>query len=112
MSKSRREEIKKKQQTKTIVSVVAVCVAVVIAISGVVALSFNKCDDCGATFFGKGYYKEKSGEGVLGSLFGSLLGDTDVTPLETEDDVVLCLECAKNNTSVKAELRDVSDFKR
>lgn len=112
MSKSRREEIKKKQQTKMIVSVVAVCVAVVIAISGIVAVSFNKCDDCGETFFGRGYYKEKSSEGVLGSLFGSLLGDTDVTPLETEDDVVLCLECAKNNTSVKAELRDVSDFKR
>ncbi len=112
MSKARREEIKKKQQTKLVASVIAVCVAVVIAISGIVAVSFNKCDDCGATFFGKGYYKEKSSEGVLGSLFGSLLGDTDVTPLETEDDVVICLECAKNNTSVKSELRDVSDFKR
>lgn len=112
MSKTRRDEIKKKQKTKLIVSVVAIVVAVVIAIGGTVAVSFNKCDDCGDVFFGKGYYKEKSGEGVLGSLFGSLLGDTDKTPLETEEDVVICLECAKNNTSVKAELRDVSDFKR
>ena len=112
MSKARREEIQKKQKPRLIASVVAVVVAVVIAVGGIVALSFNKCDDCGKVFFGKGYYKEKAGEGVLGSLFGSLLGDTDKTPLETEEDVVICLECAKNNTSVKSELRDVSDFKR
>lgn len=112
MSKARREEIQKKQKTKLIISVAAVVVAVVIAISGIVAVSFNKCDDCGETFFGRGYYKEKSSEGVLGSLFGSLLGDTEVAPLETEDGVVICLECAKNNTSVKSELRDVSEFKR
>jgi hypothetical protein len=102
----------KKQKTRLIMSVVAVVVAVVIAIGGIVAVSFNKCDDCGASFFGSGYYKEKAGEGVLGSLFGSLLGDTGKTPLETEEDVVICLECAKKNTSVVSELRDVSEFKR
>ena len=112
MSKTRREEIKKKQQTKLVVSVVAVVLAVVIAVGGFFVLGFSKCDDCGETFFGKGYYKEKAGEGVLGSLFGTLLGDTDSTPLETEEDVVICYECALNNTSVVSGLRDVSDFKR
>lgn len=112
MSKTRREEIKKKQQVRLIASVVAVVLAVVIAVGGFFVLGFSKCDDCGETFFGKGYYREKAGEGVLGSLFGTLLGDTDKTPLETDEDAVICIECAKKNTSVVSGLREVSDFKR
>ena len=110
MSKQRREELKKAQQK--IISLVSVLLVVIIAIAGVLSVSINKCDDCNATIFGKGYYKEKESEGVLGSVFGSLFGDTEGVSLETVEGAVICLECAKNNTSVKAELRDVSEFKR
>lgn len=112
MSKQRREELKKAQQKKKIISLVSVLLVVIIAIAGVLSVSINKCDDCNATIFGKGYYKEKESEGVLGSVFGSLFGDTEGVSLETVEGAVICLECAKNNTSVKAELRDVSEFKR
>ncbi len=112
MSKARRNEIKKKQQIKKMLSIVIVAVAVVALIGTVFALSVHKCDDCGTTIFGSGYYKEKTGEGVLGSVFGSLFGDTEGVALETVEDSIICEECAMNNTSVKAELRPVSDFKR
>lgn len=112
MSKERRNEIKKKQKQKIIIPVISAVLAVVIAIGAFVALSFHKCDDCGTTFFGSGYYKEKGGQGVVGSVFGTFFGDTEGIPLEVVEDVIICEECAKNNVSVKAELRPVSEFKR
>lgn len=112
MSKKRREEIKKKQNNKLIVSVVAAVLVVVIAVGGIIAANVHKCDDCSTTFFGSGYYKEKETEGVLGSLFGSLFGDTEGVSIETEEDIIICRECAMNNVSVKSELRTVDEFKR
>lgn len=112
MSKERRNEIKKKQKTKKAV-IIAVVVAVTVAVIAVTAFSVHgKCDECGAGFWGKGYYKEAESAGVLGSLFGSVFGDTESITPETVEGVVLCEECAKNNVSVKSELRSVSDFKR
>lgn len=112
MSKKRREEIKKKQNNKLIISVVAVVLVAVIAAGAIVAANIHKCDDCKVAFFGSGYYKEKEAEGVLGSLFGSIFGDTEGVSLETEEDVIICRECAMNNVSVKSELRTVDEFKR
>lgn len=112
MSKQRREKIKKKQQTKKIVTVIAVVLVVLIAASTVAVMSLHKCDDCQAFIFGKGYYKEEDSQGVLTSVFGSIFGDTENIPLETVDGVIICEECAKNNPSVKAELRPVSEFRR
>lgn len=112
MSKARRNEIKKKQETKKILLIsISLVAVIVIAIAGISA-SFNKCDECGDTFFGKGYFKEADGEGVLGSVFGSIFGDTESVPLETVEGVILCEECVKNNVSVKAELRKAEEFKR
>lgn len=112
MSKERRNEIKKNQKKKIIVPIISAVLVVVIAAVAIFALSFHKCDDCGTTFFGSGYYKEKDGQGVLGSVFGTFFGDTEGIPLEVVEDVIICEECAKNNVSVKAELRPVSEFKR
>lgn len=112
MSKERRSEIKKKQQRKSILILTAVILAVVVALGSVAALSIHKCDDCGTTIFGSGYYKEKEAAGVLGSLFGSVFGDTEGVQLEVEEDIIICEECAKNNVSVKSELRPLKDFKR
>lgn len=112
MSKERRNEIKKKQQTKKIAAVVVAVVAVVAVIATALVMNVHKCDDCGVTIFGSGYYKEEVGEGVLGSVFGSIFGDTESVALETVEGAIICEECAMNNTSVKAELRPVSDFKR
>ncbi len=112
MSKKRREEIKKKQKTKLMISVIAAVLVVVIAAGAVVIANVHKCDDCNTTFFGSGYYKEKDSAGVLGSLFGSIFGDTEGVQVETEEDVIICRECAMNNASVKAELRPVEEFKR
>lgn len=112
MSKKRREEIKKKQKTKLIISVAAAALAVVIILSTAVLMNVHKCDDCNKTFFGSGYYKEKEAAGVLGSLFGSVFGDTEGVSVEKEEDVIICKECAMNNVSVKSELRPVEEFKR
>lgn len=112
MSKERRNEIKKKQKTKTVITITAVVLVLVVAIGSIAVCNIHSCDDCGATILGSGYYKEKEGEGVLGSVFGTIFGDTGNVPLETFEGVIICEECAKNNTSVKAELRQVSDFKR
>lgn len=112
MSKKRREEIKKKQKTKLVISVVAGVLAVVIASGAIVLANVHKCDDCQKSFFGSGYYKEKEAAGVLGSLFGSVFGDTEGVQLETEEDIIICRECAMNNVSVKSELRTVDEFKR
>ncbi len=112
MSKERRNEIKKKQKAKSLVPVIAIALTVVLIIGGVVALTVHRCDDCGTTFVGSGYYKEKESAGVLGSLFGTVFGDTDGVQLEVEEDIIICEECAKNNVSVKAELRPLKDFKR
>lgn len=112
MSKARRNEIKKKQQTKKMAAVVIAVVAVVAIVVTALAMNIHKCDDCGVTIYGSGYYKEVVGEGVLGSVFGSIFGDTEGVALETVEGVIICEECAMNNTSVKAELRPVKDFKR
>lgn len=112
MSKERREEIKNKQINKKIIIAVSVVLAVVIAVGAAVAVNIHKCDDCGASFFGSGYYKEKEAAGVLGSLFGSFFGDTEGIQLEVEENVIICRECAMNNVSVKSELRSVDEFKR
>lgn len=112
MSKARRNEIKRKEKSKTLI-ITAVIVSAVIILSGIIAAtSIHKCDDCSAIIYGKGYYKEIGGQGVLGSVFGSFFGDTESIPIETEEGVIICKECAMNNTSVKAELRNVSEFKR
>lgn len=112
MSKERRAEIKKKQKTNKTIIVVATVLVIVIAAGVLVTMNIHKCDDCGTTFFGSGYYKEEDGQGVLGSVFGSIFGDTEGIPLETVEGVIICEECAMNNVSVKAELRPVSEFKR
>lgn len=112
MSKKRREEIKKKQKNKLVISVIAAVLAVVIAAGAIVLVNLHKCDDCGTSFFGSGYYKEKEAAGVLGSLFGSVFGDTEGVQLETEEGIIICRECALNNVSVKSELRSVEEFKR
>lgn len=112
MSKERRNEIKQKQKNKKIIIIIAAVLAVVLAAGTVTALNLHKCDDCGATIFGSGYYKEKEAAGVLGSLFGTVFGDTEGVQVETQEDVIICRECAKNNVSVKAELRPVDEFKR
>lgn len=112
MSKERREQLKQNQSRKKLlilsVSVLTVVLVAVLA----VGLNFHRCDDCGESFFGRGYYKEKESAGVLSSAFGTLFGDTEGIPLEIEEDVILCAECAKNNVSVKTELRPLKDFKR
>ena len=72
----------------------------------------DRCDDCSAIIFGSGYYKEKESQGVLGSVFGSIFGDTEGIPLETVEDVTICRDCAMNNVSVKSELRGVEEFKQ
>ena len=112
MSKKRREEIKKKQTAKKIIPIVAVVLVLVIAAGAVAAMNIHSCDDCGVRIYGSGYYKENEGQGVLGSLFGTLFGDTQSVTPETVEDVIICRDCAMNNTSVKAELRDVEEFKR
>ena len=112
MSKERRNEIKKKQKTKSVAIITAIALTVVIFLGTAVALNIHKCNDCGVTIFGSGYYKEKETAGVLGSLFGSVFGDTDGIQLEVEEDIIICEECAKNNVSVKSELRPLKDFKR
>ena len=112
MSMKRREDIKKKQNNKLIISVAAAVLVTVIAVGGIIAAGVHRCDDCGTTFFGSGYYKEKESEGVLGSLFGSIFGDTEGVSIETEEGIIICRECAMNNVSVKSELRPVEEFKR
>lgn len=112
MSKERRVEIKKKQKTKKCAIIIIAVVAAALVIVGIGFSVHGKCDECGTGFWGKGYYKEAESAGVLGSLFGSVFGDTESITPETVEGVVLCQECAKNNVSVKAELRPVSDFKR
>ena len=92
--------------------IVSAVLAFVLMIGAVVAVNVHKCDDCGKSFFGSGYYKEKEAAGVLGSLFGSVFGDTEGVQLETEDGIIICRECAMNNVSVKSELRSVDEFKR
>ena len=112
MSKERRSEIKKKQKTKKIIIIIAAVLVLVIAAGAVLAFSVHSCDDCGKMFFGSGYYKEKESQGVLGSVFGTIFGDTEGIPLETVEGVIICEECAKNNVSVKSELRPLREFKR
>lgn len=112
MSKERRNEIKAKTRNKKTLIILSSILSVVIVLSAAVALNIHKCDDCEKVFFGSGYYKEKESEGVLGSLFGSLFGDTEGIPLETVEGVIICKECVKNNVSVKAELREIREFKR
>jgi len=112
LSKERRGEIKKKQKTKKQLIIIAAVLALVLAAAVAVFANVHSCDDCGAWFFGSGYYKEHESQGVLGSVFGSIFGDTEGIPLETVEDVIICRECAKNNVSVKAELRGVEEFKR
>ncbi len=112
MSKKRREEINKTQKNKKLAVIIAAVLVVVVAAGGIVLASVHKCDDCGEMLFGKGYYKEHESQGVLGSLFGSVFGDTESIEPETVDGVIICRECAKNNVSVKAELRPVDDFRR
>lgn len=112
MSKERRSEIKKKQKNKKQIIIIAAVLAVVLAAGVAVLANVHRCDDCGAGIFGRGYYKEHESQGVLGSVFGSIFGDTEGVPLETVEDVIICRECAKSNVSVKAELRGVDEFKR
>ena len=112
MSKERRKEIEKKQKNKKALPIIIVAVVLLIGAVGLTASVIDKCDDCGATIVGSGYYKEKEAEGVIGSVIGSIFGDTESLPLETVEGAVICKECVKNNTSVKADLRPVSDFKR
>ncbi len=112
LSKERRDEINKKQRSKKLAVIIAAVLVVVIAAGAIVLANVHKCEDCGETIFGSGYYKEHESQGVLGSLFGSFFGDTEGVPLETVDGVIVCRECAKNNVSVKAELRGVEEFKR
>ncbi len=112
MSKERRQEIRKKQNIRKLIPFVAAAVAVIIIAAVLTATFVNKCDDCSEYFFGKGYYKEESSQGVLTSVFGTFFGDTENIPIETVEGVVICRECAKNNTSVTAELRSVEDFRR
>lgn len=112
MSKERRNSIKKNQRLKVIVPVVLAVILVLSCLTAFLCVNVHKCDDCEKTFYGKGYYKEKEGEGVIGSVFGSLFGDTENIPIETVDGAIICKECAMNNTSVKAELRAVEEFKR
>lgn len=93
--------------------IILASVLTVVLVSGIaIASTVHSCDDCGTRFFGKGYYKEHESQGVLGSVFGTFFGDTEGIPLETVEDVIICRECAKNNVSVKAELRKVEEFKR
>lgn len=112
MSKERRDEIKKKQKSKKQIIIIALTAVLVISAAAVLITNVHSCDDCGARIFGSGYYKEHESQGVLGSLFGSVFGDTESLPIETVDGVIICGECAKNNVSVKAELRGVEEFKR
>lgn len=112
MSKERRDKIKQKQNRKKLVILSVSMLSVVLVAVLAVGLNFHKCDDCGESFFGRGYYKEKESAGILGSAFGSLFGDTEGIPLETEEGVILCQQCAKSNPSVKAELRNLNEFKR
>lgn len=112
MSKERRVEIKKKQKNKKQIIIIAAVLAVVLAAGIAVLANVHRCDDCGAGIFGSGYYKEHESQGVLGSVFGSIFGDTQGVPLETVEGAIICRECAKNNVSVKAELRGVEEFKR
>ena len=112
MSRERRETIKNKQKSKRIIIAVSAVLAAVLVIGAVTAANFHKCNDCGTSFFGSGYYKEKEAAGVLGSLFGSVFGDTEGVQLEVEENIIICRDCAMNNVSVKAELRSVDEFKR
>lgn len=112
MSKERRNEIQKKQNTKKLIPIIAAAVVLVIIAAALIFTFVNKCDDCSELFFGKGYYKEESSQGVLSSVFGTVFGDTENIPVETVDGVIICRECAMKNTSVAADLRDVSDFRR
>ena len=112
LSKKRREEINKKQKNKKLAVIAAAVLVVLIASGGIVLANVHKCDDCSETIFGSGYYKEHESQGVLGSLFGSVFGDTESIQPETVDGVIICRECAMNNTSVKAELRSVDEFRR
>ena len=112
LSKDRREEIKKKEKNKKLVIVIAAVLVAVVALGAFVNANVHSCDDCEITFIGSGYYKEKESAGVLGSLFGSVFGDTEGVSIEAEEGVIICRECAMNNASVKAELRPVDEFKR
>lgn len=112
MSKERRKQINKKEKTKKLIPLIAALVAVVIIAGTVAATCLHRCDDCSELIFGKGYYKENGSQGVLSSVFGSFFGDTKNIPIETVDGVIICRECAKENTSVKSELRSVDEFKR
>ena len=112
MSKERRNKINEAQKRKKQLIIISVAAVLVIAIGAAVFSNVHKCDDCKETIFGSGYYKEHESQGVLGSLIGSVFGDTEGLPLETVDCVIICRECAKNNVSVKAELRGVEEFKR
>lgn len=112
MSKERREKIKKQQKNKKMAVVIAGILVFVLVIGGIAAMTVRTCDDCKALIIGSGYYKEEESQGVLGSLFGTVFGDTENIALETVEGVVICKECAMNNTSVKAELRPVEEFKR
>lgn len=112
MSKKRREEIKKNQKIKKLIPVIAVVLVIVTAVGAIAAANIHTCDDCSARIIGKGYYKEESSQGVLSSVFGSIFGDTESIELATVEGVIICKECAMENTSVKAELRDVEEFRR
>lgn len=112
MSKERRNQISKKQKVKKLMPFLAALAVVIIITAAVSATFINKCDDCSTVIWGKGYYKENGSQGVLSSVFGTFFGDTESIPIETVDGVIICRECAMNNTSVKSELRDVSEFKR
>lgn len=112
LSKGRREEIKQIQKVKKRLFIISMIFTVVMALIMTFFYNFHLCDDCGTAVFGKGYYKEHESQGVLGSVFGSIFGDTESISLETVDGVIICRECAMNNVSVKAELRDVNEFRR
>ena len=104
-----------KEKRATIIAyigIIAVVLVITVAAGAFIASAVHKCDECEATFYGSGYYKEKDSEGVVGSLIGSLLGGSQAVPLETVEGVVICRNCAENNISVQTYLRDVDDFKR
>lgn len=112
MSKARRNAIKNKKNKKMLISLVSAMLVIVVIAGAVFAFGTHKCDDCSKRFFGSGYYKEDAAQGVISSALGSLFGDTEGISVKTVEGVIICQECAKNNPSVKTELRTVKEFRR
>lgn len=79
---------------KKIISIVAVIVIIVAGVIFVPKL-VHKCDDCGKTFVGAGYEANV------------------VSELMSDDEKILCKDCAKDNHAVEIALgKSLDDFKR